>query len=170
MKNIILFGFMGTGKTAVGQALAQRLDMKFIDMDDLIEEHERTTISQIFETKGEPHFRKIESEVAKDVARRTGLVVATGGGVVLNKQNIEILENTGIGICLNASPEVIYHRVKDESHRPLLEVGDPMQRIRDMLDVRRPCYDLIKHQIDTNEFSLAEVIKRITEIIEKSSH
>jgi len=168
MKNIILFGFMGTGKTAVGQALARKLSMKFIDMDDLIEERERTTISQIFETKGEPHFRKVESEVARDVAQQTGLVVATGGGVVLNHQNIQILENTGIGICLNASPEVIYKRVRDESHRPLLEVDDPMQRIREMLDVRRPFYDLIKHQIDTNQLSITEVIKKITEIVEKS--
>jgi len=166
MKNIILFGFMGTGKTAIGKTLAEKLNMKFVDMDDLIEEHEGTAISEIFATKGEPYFRRVESKVAEDVAGRTGLVVATGGGVVLNCENVRALESTGTGVCLNASPEIICERVRDETHRPLLDVEDPLKRIREMLEARKPYYARVKHQLNTDQLSVEEAVKRIIEIVE----
>ncbi len=168
MRNIILFGFMGTGKTAIGKALAEKLKMKFVDMDDLIEEREGTIISEIFASKGEPYFRRVESRVAEDVAGQTGLVVATGGGVVLKCENVRTLESTGTGVCLNASPEMIYERVRDESHRPLLDVEDPLKRIREMLEARKPYYARVKHQLNTDQLTVEEAVGKVTEIVETS--
>ena len=154
---------MGTGKTVIGRAVAERLGMEYADMDDLIEELEGTSISEIFATKGEPYFRKVESEVARDVSGRSGLVIATGGGVVLNYENVRVLESTGTGICLNVSPEVIYERVKDETHRPLLDVDDPLGRIRDMLEYRKPFYARVAHQVDA-ERPVVEIVEEIISI------
>ncbi len=168
MENIILFGFMGTGKTAVGKLLAEKLNMEYVDMDDIIEEKEKISITKIFATKGEPYFRKVESEVAKEIAEKQGLVVATGGGVVLNPENIRMLEKTGVGICLSASAETIYNRVKDETHRPLLKVKDPLKKIVDLLNFRAPYYAKVSHQIDTTSMSVPEIVKRIIKIVGKS--
>ena len=165
MKNIILFGFMGTGKSAVGKKLAEKLRMKFVDMDDLIEAREKMTISAIFEKKGEPYFRKVESEVAKDVAKESGLVVATGGGVVLNYENVKTLESSGIGICLNASPETIHARVKHERHRPLIAVENPEERIRQLLEYRKPFYTKVQHQVDTDFLTIDEIVEEVIKIV-----
>ena len=165
MKNIILFGFMGTGKTSIGKALSAKLGMEFADMDDLIESREKMTISAIFEKKGEPYFRQVECEVAEDVAKRSDLVVATGGGVVLNYDNVKTLESTGIGICLNASPETIYARVKNQRHRPLIAVENPLERIRQLLEYRQPFYAKVKHQVDTNLLTIDDIVEEIIEII-----
>ena len=168
MKNIILFGFMGTGKTAIGKLLAEKLNMKYVDMDDIIEEKEKISITEIFATQGEPYFRKVESEVAKEIAEKQGLVVATGGGVVLNPENIKMLEKTGVGICLSASAETIYNRVKHETHRPLLQVKDPLKKIVDLLKYRAPYYARVSHQIDTTAMSIPKIVERIIKIVEKS--
>ena len=165
-KNIILFGFMGTGKTAIGKRLASKLGMQFIDMDDLIEEREGKSISKIFAQDGEPYFRRLESEVAREVAGRSGLVVATGGGVVLNYENVRTLESTGIGICLNVSPETIYERVRRQTHRPLLQVEDPLQRIRDMLASRREAYSRVSHQIECTDDDFEENVRRILDLVQ----
>ena len=160
---------MGTGKTVIGKALAQKLGMEFVDMDDLIEQSEGITISGIFETKGEPYFRRVESKIAEDVSGRSGLVVATGGGVVLNYENVRVLESTGTGVCLSSSPEVIYDRVKNQTHRPLLAVNDPFKRIREMLEYRKPFYNRVTHQIDTDKLTVEQAVERIVGIIEKSN-
>lgn len=169
MKNIILFGFMGTGKTVIGKALAEMMAMEFVDMDDLIEQREGITISEIFETKGEPYFRRVESKVAEDVSRCSNLVVAAGGGVVLDCQNIKVLESTGTGVCLSSSAEVIYDRVKNQTHRPLLAVDDPLKRIREMLEYRKPFYDRVTHRINTDKLTVGEAVEKIVGIIEKSN-
>ena len=148
-RNIVLFGFMGTGKTAVGQAAAKRLGMTYVDLDDLIEAREATTISDIFATHGEPYFRRVESEVAAKAAQLEQHVIATGGGIVLNEQNVRTLEQTGVGICLNATPKTVFDRVKGETHRPLLDVEDPPGEIRRLLAYRAPFYARVSHQIDT---------------------
>ena len=165
MKNIILFGFMGTGKTVVGKKLAEKLRMKFVDMDDLIEAREKMTISDIFEKKGEPYFRKVESEVAKEVAKQSGFVVATGGGVVLNYDNVKTLESSGIGICLKSTPATNKARGKHERHRPLIAVENPEERIRQLLEYRQPFYAKVKHQVDTDFLTIDEIVEEILEII-----
>jgi len=155
--NIVLFGFMGTGKTCVGRAVAERLGMTYVDLDDLIEAREGATISAIFAEKGEAYFRRVEAEVAAEAAKLERHVIATGGGVVLNEHNVRALEATGVGICLNAAAEAIYARVKDETHRPLLAAGDPagdpagnpLAKIRALLAYRAPFYARVSHQIET---------------------
>lgn len=160
-RNIVLFGFMGTGKTVVGQAAAKRLGMTYMDLDDLIEAREGTTISDIFATHGEPYFRRVESEVAAEAVRLENHVIATGGGVVLNEQNVHTLEQTGVGICLNATPETIFDRVKGRTHRPLLDVEDPPGEIRRLLAHRAPFYARVSHQIDTTGKPIEAVVDEV---------
>ncbi len=111
MKNIVLVGFMGTGKTSVGLSLAERLDLTFLDMDDIIVEREGRSIPEIFDKDGEEYFRALERAIVRELAGKDGLVVATGGGVVLNRDNVDDFERTGLLVCLSASPEVILARV-----------------------------------------------------------
>lgn len=150
MDNIILIGFMGTGKSTVGRLLAEKLGMRFVDMDQLIEERERRSISEIFAVDGEQHFRALESDLVRELALESGLVIATGGGVVLDPRNIETFERCGLVVCLNASPETILARVESDNCRPLLEHGDKLARIESMLDSRASHYAQVEHQIDTD--------------------
>jgi len=167
MKNVVLFGFMGTGKTVVGKEVARKLGMKFVDMDDIIEEKEDSSISEIFAEKGEKRFREVESEVARSLSLTEGLVIATGGGVVLDRKNVDALQLSGAGICLTASPEVTYERVKNESHRPLLMTDNPLQRIRSLLRYRAPFYARVKYQIDTSDLPAESVVENILDIVKK---
>ncbi len=168
MRNVVLFGFMGTGKTVAGKEVARRLGMRFIDMDEVIEEKEGSTISEIFARKGEAHFRKVELEVARELSRREGLVIATGGGVVLDPSNVDTLQSSGTGICLTASPEVIYERVKGESHRPLLATEEPLEKIRGLLGYRAPFYARVKYRVDTSGLDVEKVVERILEIVKSN--
>jgi len=161
MKNIVLVGFMGTGKTAVGKQLAKKLDMRYVNTDNLIEAREDMPINEIFAKKGEPHFRKIEKEVVKDVAAAGGQVIATGGGVVLDNENMDNLKNNGVIICLNATPEDILKRTRSYADRPLLNVPDPLAKIKELLSAREPYYKKADHQIDTSGKSVREVVGEV---------
>jgi len=161
VKNIVLFGFMGTGKSAVAGLLGERLHYPVVEMDDLIEEREGMLISRIFTEKGEAYFRQRERELVKDLSREGGKIIATGGGVVLNPDNIRDFEKTGIVLCLTARPEVILSRVENETHRPLLEVENRLEKIKKLLAARRPFYDRIKDRIDTSDLSIEEMGERI---------
>lgn len=163
--NIVLLGFMGTGKTSVAKKLADELGRQFIEMDSIIEEREGMSINDIFAKKGEPYFRMVESDVIKELSSKNGLVISAGGGVVLNPDNIKELQKNSILICLSATPEEIYKRVGDERHRPLLKVEDPLKRIKELLDYRRPYYDKIPIQIDTTGKGVDEVVKECTRYI-----
>lgn len=162
-KNIVLLGFMGTGKTRVAQQLAKDLGREFVEMDSIIENREGITINEIFATKGESYFRKVESEVVKELAERGVLVISAGGGVVLNSDNIEKLQENGILICLDAEPEEILRRVGKEKRRPLLNVDDPLRKIKELLSFRKPYYDKIKIHIDTTGKSIEDVVKEVYE-------
>ncbi len=168
-RNIVLFGFMGTGKTRVGQAVAERLGMTYVDLDDLIEAREATTISEIFATKGEPYFRRVEAEVAAEAANLEGRVIATGGGVVLNEANIHALERTGVGICLSATAEEILERVKHETHRPLLATEDPLSKIHELLAYRAPFYSKVDRRIDTTGQPVEAIVQKIVAIWRRAS-
>lgn len=140
--NIALIGYMGTGKTAVGQALAKKLGMKFIELDRLIEEQACKKIAEIFRTQDETAFRELEIEATKKVAGETHSVIAGGGGIVLNKINIDRLRENAIMVYLTASPKTILRRVSDEKgQRPLLAVDDQLKTITDMLKFRKPFYE-----------------------------
>jgi shikimate kinase len=165
MKNIILVGFMGTGKTAVGKALAKRLGLRFVDMDDIIEEREGMKISEIFEKKGEKYFRHSESKVARDIALQTGLVVAVGGGAVIDDENVRNLKSNGVMFCLVAAPETIFARTKGHTHRPLLNVSDPKEKIAKLMAKRAEYYARADYRIDTGNLSVEGVADKIMELI-----
>lgn len=158
---------MGTGKSATGRILSRRLERPLIDMDGLIEERTGRRISEIFAQDGEPHFRQLEREVVQELAARQNLVIAAGGGVVLNPDNMRDFSRTGVVICLRSSPNGILRRVGAESHRPLLERGDKGQRILALLKARQPYYDAIPQQVDTSHLSPEKVADRVVEIYER---
>ena len=140
--NLILTGFMGTGKTTVGRLVAEKLGREFVDTDLVIEER-HGPIQEIFDRQGESGFRDIERALAAELGRRKGIVIATGGRMLLDPENLKVLSENGRIFCLVATPEEIYHRVAGDSsrvHRPLLDVEDPEQRIIELLDERGPDY------------------------------
>lgn len=168
MKNIVLFGFMGTGKTEVAKAVAADLGKEYISIDDLIEKREGRKISDIFASEGEPYFRKVEKEIVKEVSSLEDKVIDTGGGVVLDEENLKHLSSGGVTICLWASARAIYQRTKDHGHRPLLEVDDPERRIKELLVHREPFYRKAEHHIDTTEIDLAGVVEKVKGIADES--
>lgn len=150
MKNLVLFGFMGTGKTLIASMMERRTGLRRVDMDTIIEQREGKTISRIFAEDGEPYFRNCEQQIAAELGKKSGLIISTGGGVVLNNKNLLNLSEKGVCICLNASAETIFDRVKYETHRPLLHTSDPLSTIRTMLSQRKPFYDMVPFQVTTD--------------------
>jgi shikimate kinase len=165
MKNLVLVGFMGSGKTSAGKLVAARLGLKFVDMDELLEQRHGQTIAQIFATKGEPFFRRHERELARELAAQTGLCIATGGGVVLDPNNLRDLGRTGIVVCCWVEAAVAYERTKSTRHRPLLEAdADRRHRLETLLQQRTPLYRAIPDQVDTSALTVeqqADAIERI---------
>lgn len=167
--NIVLIGFMGTGKTVVGTRLAEILHMKFIDTDDVIEEDSKMSIPEIFSEMGEEHFRDLESEAVEKVCKFSRHVIATGGGAVIREQNFQKLRSTGMLFCLDATPEVILQRTSQYTHRPLLQVEDPIGQIHKMLRMREPFYSLADHRIDTSQLTVNQIADRIAELFRANS-
>jgi shikimate kinase len=165
MKNIYLVGFMATGKTAVGKELAKKKKWQFVDLDELIELREKRTIADIFAQEGEPYFRRAETRVLKEVAKEKKFVVACGGGIVIDKDNIKVMKDTGIIICLTATPSVILKRTSGYLHRPLLNVAEPKKQIELLLKLRVPYYAQAHKTIDTSKLSVNEVAAKITKLI-----
>jgi shikimate kinase len=165
MNNIYLVGFMGTGKTSVGKKLAQKKNWRFVDLDELIELKEKMTIVDIFAKKGEPYFRRREKETLKEVSKESNFVVACGGGIVLDEENIKIMQETGTPICLTSSPSVIFERTKGHNLRPLLNTPNPLERIKELLEKRAPFYARIEKKIDTSNLSIDEVVEEILKLI-----
>jgi len=169
MSNIYLVGFMGTGKSAVGRELAKKKKLQFADLDELIELKEKRAITDIFAKSGEPHFRRIEKETLKDVSRQKGFVIACGGGIVMDPENIKIMKKSGRLICLSATPDVILKRTSGTTHRPLLNVDNPKEKIELLLKLRSPYYALADKVIDTSELSIKEVADRIFKFVSRKT-
>jgi shikimate kinase len=165
MKNIVLTGFMGTGKTEVGRELAQLKGMKLIDVDTEIEKSEKMTINGIFREFGEEKFREIETEKIERVSREENVIISTGGGAVLKKQNMDALKKTGIVICLMATPETILKRTGNSDERPLLKVEKPLEKINELLQFRRQYYEQADIIINTEEKSPLQIAEEIIEKI-----
>jgi shikimate kinase len=160
-RNIILTGFMGVGKTSVGTRLARDLGFRFVDTDGLIEEDQKIAISEIFSSFGEPYFRDTEARIIRRVLEGQGQVVATGGGAVIREENRRAFKEGGMTICLTARPEVVYERIRHETHRPLLQVPDPRGRIRALMDEREQFYRQADLIIDTSDRTVEDVINEI---------
>lgn len=166
MKNIVLVGFMGTGKTVVAKALAVDMGKKYVSVDALIEEREKRTINDIFESDGEAYFRRLEKEIVGEVSGLEDQVLDPGGGVVLDADNMENLSRNGTVICLWADEEVIYERTFSSEERPLLNVKDPKGRIKEIMEVRRPFYEKADIHIDTTGLTVDEVVSEIKKRID----
>jgi len=162
--NIVLIGFMGTGKTTVGRLLSTRLSMTFTDMDDCIVQRAGKSIPEIFAQDGEPAFRAMERQVAMDLSALRGLVIATGGGVVLNPDNVRDLGACGLMVALTASADVILDRLRHDAGRPLLNDGDKAERIRTLLTSRLALYNAIPHRIDTDHLPCEAVVEKIMDL------
>lgn len=165
--NIILTGFMATGKSTVGRLLAQRLDRRFVDTDAVIEA-DHGPIPDIFAQHGEEAFRRLERDVAADLAERRGLVIATGGRLLLDAENARLLMATGRAFCLTATPAEIVDRVKaqqasDGVERPMLD-GNPDQNVRALLDERRDGYGRFP-QVSTSNRSLDNIVDELMLLI-----
>ncbi len=168
--NIALIGFMGAGKTAVGQLLAEKLDRKFFELDSLIERKAGKSIPEIFQQDGEIAFRELEIEVTKKIAREKYSVIACGGGIILNKINTDRLRESSSIVYLTASPRVILKRVSsEEGQRPLLEVDNPTLTIHELLRSRKPFYERAADiKINTSKLDINAVTEQIIEKLKEN--
>jgi shikimate kinase len=157
-----LVGMPGSGKSTVGRHLARRLGLPFFDSDHLIEQRLGCSIREYFAQEGEAAFRDVEEQVLRDLAQGPAAVVATGGGAVLREANRQALRAGGQVIYLRSSPEELYRRVRHDTQRPLLQVADPMARLRAMHAERDPLYREAAHfQIETGRPSVATLVNMI---------
>jgi shikimate kinase/3-dehydroquinate synthase len=167
-RNIVITGFMGTGKSTVGRLLAERLGRPYWDMDEQIEAAAGKSIARIFAEDGEAAFRVAEAKLCRQFADQRGIVVSTGGGALVSPINRHVLAETGVLICLTATVEEIARRVEHATDRPLLpgDHNERRKRIRDLLHERRHAYAAIAHQIDTTGIEPAEIVNRLLETLE----
>ena len=161
IQNIALTGFMGCGKTAVGRVVARVSGFEFLDTDLFIEEHVGMSIPRIFEEHGEETFRRYEREVVTRLAERSETVIATGGGLLVDHANMDTMKQYAMVFCLWASPNSIWRRVKDQSHRPLLQTENPRQRIIDLMEERKPAYGRADMLVNTEYRSAKDVAQLI---------
>lgn len=165
--NIFLVGMMGAGKTTVGRQLAQRLGKSFVDADQDIEQRTGVAVKVIFEIEGEAGFRKRESEALDRLTAMTDLVLATGGGAVLDARNRQWLSERGYVIYLHAQPRDLWMRTRNDKTRPLLQTDDPRARIQSLYDVRDPLYrqvaDLV---VDTGRQAVGVLLNHLMQNLE----
>jgi shikimate kinase len=158
LENIVLIGFMGSGKSTIGRLVARRLRFQFLDTDRVVAERARMTIPEIFERHGEPHFRERETAVLESLLTVKRHVFATGGGIVTQPRNIPLLRELGLVVLLSADPEEIYRRVSRNAGRPLLQVENPKERVLEMMAERRPLYEAAaQFEVDTTTLRHDEV-------------
>lgn len=167
MKNIVLTGFMGTGKSSVGRWLARELNVKFVDTDDLIEKAAGMSINEIFAESGEAYFRRLESKVINEVSSKTDMVIATGGGAIVNPLNLDALRRNGVIICLTASIDAIISRIGDRDERPLIAKGDKREAISNLLRIREPFYKKADFIVDTTAKGVKEVVEEILKAVSR---
>jgi len=158
-KNIFLTGFMGSGKTSLGKILAERLKVDFYDTDELVSSWQKLSVKEIFKRYGESFFREREREALKFLAEKEQgtCVISTGGGAVLREENRLLMKNSGLVVFLDVSPQEAYKRLKGTEDRPLLEVENPLEKIRALLEERKPFYDKADISVNTAGKTLPEV-------------
>ena len=167
--NVVLIGFMGAGKSMVSRRLSLQLKKEVVSTDELIVEREGRPITEIFAQSGEPYFRALEKKVVSEVAARKGVIIDCGGGVVLDPENLAFLKQTGVVFYLSATHEKIYQRIKDQTHRPLLNVPQPLARLEELLIKRQAFYEQADYIIDTNDNDWERVCEDIEMIVKKQT-
>ncbi len=169
--NIFLIGLMGVGKSSIGRALATALDLDFYDSDQEIEKRTGATISWIFDIEGEAGFRQRESKIIDDLTQLQGIVLATGGGVVLDPNNREALKSRGLVIYLHAHLEDLVSRTGRHTHRPLLQNNDPKEVLKQLLQKREPLYrEIADYTFDTSSASVHEIVQQICAQLKGEQH
>ncbi len=171
--NVVLIGFMGTGKTSLGKILAPKLGCAFVDLDQKIETDNQMTIPEIFKRFGEKYFRELEKNAVKEVSKRRGIVIATGGGTVKDEENIKMLKENGIMICLNCDVDEILFRTEQKGDRPVLDEhhknhGDRKAAIEKLLAERKKFYDQADYKVDTTNWSPLQIIDDICKYLKES--
>lgn len=161
IQNLALIGFMGTGKSSVGRLAAGQLHFSFLDTDELIESHVGKSVSEIFAQAGEIAFREIEKQVVEELSRSRRTVISTGGGLGASEANLLSLKKHALLVCLWASPEVIWDRVRTQVHRPLLQGPDPIGKIRQLLAAREPFYRQADVLVNTEQRSVKDVALQV---------
>ena len=159
--NLALIGFMGAGKSSVGHLVAERLRFDFLDTDEQIESQAGKPITEIFVQEGEPAFRERERRILQQLGSRTRTVIATGGGLPANDENLASLQAHSLVVYLWASPEKLWDRVRYQAHRPLLHNADPLARIRDLLSARDAFYRQADVLVNTEVRSVMEVAQQV---------
>jgi shikimate kinase len=167
--NLYLVGFMGTGKSAVGRRVAEKLGFHFIDVDQAIEEEKGLSITQLFAQRGEEAFRELERNFIERGHPDSNCVVSCGGGLSVPDGMPELLNKKGVAVCLWATPEVIYERTKGNSTRPLLNVTDPLSSIRKLLEQREPRYRATGNLVSTVDRGLAAVTEAVLRVYQSQS-
>lgn len=168
-RNIVLVGFMGSGKSSTGRYVAEKLGRPFLDVDTEIERREGRPIPDIFAKNGEPYFRQLERALVQELAARDGLVIAPGGGIVVNPDNVRDFAARGLVINLRVSPEWVLKRVGQDPNRPLLQGGDPLQRIRELMEKRRALYAAVPYQVETDGLTPEAVGDLVLDLFQKSA-
>ena len=165
MKNIVLIGFMGSGKTTVGKSLEEKTDMTFVDTDELIEAYEGCKISEIFADKGEAYFRRLENETLKELLESTdNKVISTGGGIITNQDNIPLLKQLGKVYYLKIKPETVVKRLEGDKTRPLLMGENKLVKVEQLMSGRKELYEMAADKtIDTDYLSVNEIVDIILE-------
>ena len=166
--NLFLIGMMGSWKSTVGRKLAEVLDMEFVDTDDVIEEMTEMKVAEIFKEFGEERFRKMEMAFFIEKAKQHGQIFSTGGGIVLEKQNRNVLQNNGICFLLDAAPKTLSERIHNKTKRPLLTDSDNLEgRLQTIWQDRSSFYtDCAHHVIKTDELNPPQVLDKILKILE----
>ncbi|MEM7671734.1 MAG: shikimate kinase [Verrucomicrobiota bacterium] len=159
--NLYLVGFMGTGKSTIGRRVAEDLRMQFVDSDHAIEKGCQMSVPEIFEKHGESYFRELERAFVESGHPDSGMVVACGGGLVVQAGMLETLQERGVVVCLVASEETIVQRVSSNPNRPLLQVEDPVGRIRKLIAERSPIYRKVNTQIMTDHRPVINVVGHV---------
>ena len=162
-KNVVLIGFMGSGKTSVGLRLSYRLRRPVEDTDKLIERREGRTISEIFAREGEAHFRQLETALLVELVEKGRTAIySVGGGTPVRPENRELLKRLGKVVLLRVKPETVYERLKEDTTRPLLQCGNPLERIRELMESRKEAYESCADVIlDVDYMEVEDIIERI---------
>lgn len=171
-KNLVLIGFMGSGKTSIGLKLSYKLQMPVEDTDKLIEKQQGLSISEIFERDGEDAFRRMETELLRDIAQREyGRILSVGGGTPMREENRPLLKKCGQVIFLRAKPDTIYKRLKGDTTRPLLQCENPQEKIRKLLQLRNPVYEECADcVIDVDGGDMETVLEQILHYLNHLNH